>query len=42
MTEVIYEDCEVLPGIVAGGEYLKEETGIPQNILKQIRDILEM
>lgn len=42
LAEVIYEDCEVLPGIVAGGEYLKEETGIPQNVLKQIRDILEM
>ena len=42
LTEIIYEDCEALPGIVAGGEYLKEGTGIPQNILKQIRDILEM
>lgn len=42
LAEVIYKDCEALPGIVAGGEYLKEETGIPQNIVKQIRDILEM
>lgn len=34
--EIIYEDCPVLPGIVAGGEFLKEGTGIEQEIIDKI------
>lgn len=42
LAEIIYDDCGVLPGIVAGGEYLKEKTGISENILGDIlRDLAQ-
>lgn len=39
--EIIYEDCPALPGIVAGGEYLKEGTGIEKQIIEKITNLLE-
>lgn len=39
--EILYKDCPALPGIVAGGEYLKEETGIPTDIIKKIKELMD-
>lgn len=39
--EIMYEDCPALPGIVAGGEYLKEGTGIEKEIIENIENMLE-
>lgn len=39
--EIVYEDCSVLPGIVAGGEYLKDGTGIEKEIIENITTLLE-
>lgn len=39
--EIIYEDCPALPGIIAGGEYLKEGTGISSDAIKMIKELME-
>jgi len=39
--EIIYEDCPALPGIVAGGEYLKENTGISHDTIQKIKSLME-
>ena len=38
--EYEYEDCPALPGIVAGGEFLKEGTGLDDDIIQQIKTLL--
>ena len=39
--EIMYEDCPARPGIVAGGEYLAEGSGIPEDVAKKIKDLME-
>ena len=39
--EIMYEDCPALPGIVAGGEYLKEGTGISVEVIEKIKKLME-
>ena len=34
--EIEYEDCPALPGIVAGGEFLKKNTGISDDIIEKV------
>lgn len=41
LIEIIYKDCEVLPGIVAGGNYLDEETGIDDITREEIVKLLK-
>ena len=41
LIEIIYEDCPVLPGIVAGGEFLKEGTGIDKDIIDKIHVLMD-
>lgn len=38
--EIIYEDCATLPSIIAGGNYLKTDSGIPREIIEKINVIL--
>jgi acetolactate synthase-1/2/3 large subunit len=38
--EITYEDCPALPGIVAGGEFLKEDTGIERQTIKKIKELM--
>lgn len=37
LVEIVYEDCPVLPGIVAGGEFLSKETGIDADTISKIQ-----
>ena len=39
--EILYEDCPVKPGIVAGGDFLNENSGIDISIIKQIRLLMQ-
>lgn len=39
--EYVYDDCPAYPGIVAGGEYLKEGTGIDKEILDTVKSIIQ-
>ena len=39
--EILYEDCPALPGIVAGGEFLKEGSGIEKTVIEKIRLLME-
>lgn len=39
--EIMYEDCSTLPGIVAGGNFLGEDTGLENTIIEQIKRIIE-
>ena len=39
--EIEYDDCPAGPGIVAGGEFLKEGTGIPTTIIDKIKDLMK-
>lgn len=39
--EIVYDDCPALPGIVAGGDYLKEGTGISSDKINQIKKLME-
>ena len=41
LIEIIYKDCEVLPGIVAGGNYLDEKTGIDDITREEIIKLLK-
>lgn len=41
LMEIVYEDCPALPGIVAGGEFLKEGTGLEMDIIENIAKLLE-
>lgn len=38
--EIEYEDCPLLPGIVAGGEYLKEGTGISSQTIARVKEVI--
>ena len=38
--EIEYEDCPALPGIVAGGEFLKRNTGISNEIIERINYLM--
>lgn len=40
LLEILYEDCSALPGIVAGGEYLKEGSGIEREVVENIINLL--
>jgi acetolactate synthase-1/2/3 large subunit len=39
--EIEYEDCLAGPGIVAGGDFLKEGTGIPTAIVNKIKELMK-
>lgn len=39
--EVIYEDCPVLPGIVAGGDFLGEDAGLDHETIQKVKAVLE-
>ena len=39
--EIEYEDCPALPGIVAGGEYLRLNSGIEAGIINTIKELME-
>lgn len=39
--EIEYEDCPAAPGIVAGGEFLKEGTGISNEDIATIKQLME-
>jgi acetolactate synthase-1/2/3 large subunit len=39
--EIVYDDCSVLPGIVAGGDFLKENTGIDLSTIIKVRKLME-
>ena len=39
--EIEYDDCPAGPGIVAGGEFLKEGTGLPIDIINKINDLMK-
>ena len=39
--EIEYEDCPAEPGIVAGGEFLKESSGIPTEIINEIKELMK-
>ena len=39
--ELIYDDCPVLPGIVAGGDFLSENSGLQIDIIKKIREYMK-
>ena len=39
--EYVYEDCAALPGIVAGGEFLKEGSGLDNKTIEQIKGLLK-
>ena len=41
LVEIEYEDCPSLPGIVAGGEYLGEDTGLDKDIILKIKELME-
>ena len=38
--EIEYDDCPALPGIVAGGEYLKENSGIEDRTIDKIKKLI--
>lgn len=40
--EIMYDDCPSLPGIVAGGEYLKEDMGICSDTIQKIKNLMEI
>lgn len=39
--EIEYDDCPALPGIAAGGEFLKEGTGISRDMAAKITQLME-
>ena len=39
--EIEYEDCPAGPGIVAGGEFLMEDSGIPTSIINNIKELMK-
>ena len=39
--EFIYNDCPALPGIVAGGDFLKEGTGIDTEVINEIKKLMK-
>lgn len=39
--EIVYSDCPALPGIVAGGEYLKEGNGLTLNVINEIEELMK-
>ena len=39
--EIIYNDCPVLPGIVAGGEYLKADDELDDAKIDKIRRFMD-
>ena len=41
MTEIIYDDCKVLPGIVAGGNYLGKNMGLNSETITKIRNLMD-
>lgn len=41
LTEIIYNDCPVLPGIVAGGEYLKADDELDDAKIDKIRRFMD-
>lgn len=40
LLEITYDDCDVLPGIVAGGDFLKQDSGIQNSLIEKIQTIL--
>ena len=40
--EIEYEDCPANPGIVAGGEFLKKDTGISDDIIEKINQLMSL
>ena len=38
--EICYEDCPSMPGIVAGGKYLAEGTGLGLDVITQVKEIM--
>lgn len=41
LIEIVYGDCPVLPGIVAGGEFLKEGTGLTHDTINKIHIMVD-
>ena len=39
--EIEYEDCPAGPGIVAGGEFLKEGSGISSELIAKVKSLIE-
>jgi len=41
LLEILYEDCPALPGIVAGGEFLKEGSVVDKDMIERIRMLMD-
>lgn len=41
LLEILYEDCPALPGIVAGGEFLKEGSAVDKDMIERIRMLMD-
>ncbi len=39
--EIVYNDCPVLPGIVAGGDFLKENSGLDNDVIERIKQLMQ-
>lgn len=41
LLEIIYRDCDTLPSIVAGGNFLEENKGISKELIEEIKIIMQ-
>lgn len=39
--EIVYDDCPVMPGIVAGGDFLKEDSGLDNAVIERIKQLMQ-